>query len=272
MSFNIYQKICTAFFLILIVFWVILFTSGARDGFYNYFFVFLYGLIPLFGGIAAMKGFYFWGKFMNAIGKAVFYIGLGLFLWGCGETVWAYYNFFTNVDIPYPSLADLFFAPSVFFYALGAIYLARTTADVALKTAFGKVFVIFAPAILFGISYYILIVVARGGVLLSEGGLTLKTALDILYPLGDFVALSVSVIVSGLSFKYLAGEYKADIMLILSGLATMFVADSIFSYTTTINTAYNGDLGDLVFTLAVFLLTCGVLGFNTLKNKPKVIS
>ena len=43
-------------------------------------------------------------------------------------------------------------------------------------------------------------------------------------------------------------------------------ADSIFSQTTTLGTAYNGDYGDLAFTLGVFLMTFGLLGFNRLKN------
>ncbi len=265
MTFNLQQKVCAAFFVVLIVFWFVLFTSGARESLPNYLFVFLYGLIPLFGGIAAIKGSKLWGGADNAMGKAVLFLGIGLTCFGIGETIWAYYTIFAGTEIPYPSAADIFFAPSVFFYALGAIFLSRTMgADLGLKSAFGKVFAIFAPAALLGITYYIF--VGADGASLIEDGVSLKTVLDIAYPLGDFVALSVSVVVSGLSFRYLGGKHKSDVLLIMAGLAAMFAADAIFSYTTTIGTAYNGDFGDLAFTIGLFLLTCGTIGFNKVKN------
>ncbi len=46
----------------------------------------------------------------------------------------------------------------------------------------------------------------------------------------------------------------------------MFIADTIFSYTTTVGTYYNGNFGDLILTIGMFLLTFGVLGFYQLKE------
>ncbi len=270
MTLNIYQKVCLAFFVALIAFWIALFATGVTAGFYNYLYAFLYGLIPLVGGACAIRGRKLWGGTDTAIGKAVLFMGIGLFAWGVGETVWAYYNFFEGIEAPYPSAADFFFAPSVFFYALGAIFLAKTTgADMALKSAFGKLFALLAPAVILFATYYLLIVIGRGGEFFHDGNTALKNVLDLAYPLGDFVALSVSVIVSGLSFRYLSGGYRLDIFSIMAGLAVMFVADSIFSYTTSVGTAYNGDYGDLAFTVGVFLMTFGLLGFNRLKNVPE---
>ncbi len=201
------------------------------------------------------------------MGKAIFFLGLGLFGFGVGETIWSYYNIVLNVAAPYPSIADLFFVPSVFCYSLGAIFLTQTTGiGMSLKKTFSKLFIIFAPVILLGVSYYVLVVIGRGGVLSSESGFTLKAILDRVYPIGDFVALTVSVLVSGLSFQYLGGGYKYDIISILAGLAVMFVADSVFSYNTTLGVQYNGDFGDLIFTVGLFLLTFGALGFNKVKN------
>jgi hypothetical protein len=118
------------------------------------------------------------------------------------------------------------------------------------------------------LSYYILIIVARGGVWVSPESPLLKTILDIAYPLGDFVGLTVSVVVSSLSFKYLGGGYKYDIIAILGGLAMMFVADSLFSYTTTTGSYYNGSFTDLAYIAGLFLLSFGILGFGKLKNGP----
>ncbi|HVU06199.1 MAG TPA: hypothetical protein VHE10_00145 [Candidatus Paceibacterota bacterium] len=268
MSFNGYQKACAAFFIALLAFWAVLFFGSAGDTTASNIFVLCYGLIPFFGGIFALAGYRKWGGLSTILGKAILLLGFGLFLWGCGEITYAYYNIFLQVEIPYPSIADIFFAPSVFFYTLGAIYLSVTTGiGMSLKSKKGRAFAIIMPFIIGAIAYYILIIVGKGGLLISDSNNALKTLLDIAYPLGDIVSLSVSVVVAGLSFKYLGGRYRYDVVLILAGLAAMFVADSIFSYTTTVGTAYNGDIGDLAFTVAVFLLTCGLLGFNKIKSE-----
>ena len=267
MGLNILQKICLSSYIFLVVFWGLLFLNGSQEGFYNYLYSFLFGLIPLIGGFMTMINSKLWGGLKSAIGKAVFFIGLGLFCWGIGETIWSYYNFFLGIPAPYPSLADIGFAPSIFFYGLGAAYLSLATgAKYGLRNPLAKIFIVVAPLAVLVLSYYVLVVFARGGVLVPEGEPPLKTVLDIAYPLGDFLGLTIAVVISGLSFKYFGGKYIIDILAILLGLAVMFFADTVFSYTTTVGTYYNGNLGDLMLTTGLFLLTFGVLGFYKLKN------
>lgn len=267
MRLNVFQKVCLAFYVFLVIFWILLNLSGEKTSSYNYLYSFLFGLIPLVGGAIAMQNAKLWGGFQSAVGKAVFFTGFGLFCWGSGETIWSYYNFFVGEPAPYPSLADIGFAPSIFFYGLGAIYLSRATgAKYGLRNPYAKVFVILAPFLLLAVSYYLFVTVARGGVLVPESESALKTVLDLAYPLGDFVALAVSVIVSGLSFKYFGGRYVFDVISILLGLAVMTFGDAVFSYTTTVGTFYNGQFGDLLLTTGLFLLTFGVLGFYKVKE------
>lgn len=267
MTLNFLQKIVVGFLGYLIIFWVILFFSNTTQGFYNYSYSFLFGLIPLIGGVVAVLNAKKWGGLKSAMGKAVFFIGLGILCWGIGEMIWSYYNFFLGVPAPYPSLADLGFAPSIFFYGLGALYLSKVTgAKFGLKNNLAKFFLGLATILILIVSYYILVVVARGGVLVPDGESALKIFLDIIYPLGDFLALALAVIISGLSFQYMGGRYTLDIAAILAGLGVMFIADSVFSYTTTTGSYYNGNWGDLLLTFGMFLLTYGVLGFCQLKE------
>lgn len=263
MRLNFYQKISLAFYLFLVVFWILLYFSGSKQGTVNYLYSFLFGLVPLIGGLVAMVNSKLWGGLGSAVGRAVFFTGLGLVCWGSGETIWSYYNFFVGEAAPYPSLADIGFAPSIFFYGLGAIYLSRATgAKYGLRNLVAKAFVIIAPFALLALSYYLFVTIARGGVLVPESESALKTVLDIAYPLGDFVALAISVIVSGLSFRYFGGRYVYDVISILLGLAVMTWGDAVFSYTTTVGTFYNGQFGDLLLTTGLFLLTFGILGFS----------
>lgn len=267
MHLNRFQQAAAGFYALCTVLWAALFFQGITDGFYNYLYSFLFGLIPLVAGVIAIARAHIWGNFSSAVGKAVFFIGLGVLCWGIGECIWSYYNFFLNEPAPYPSLADLGFAPSIFFYGLGALYLSRATgAKFGLRNTLAKVFVLITPFIVLAFSYWVLIVVARGGVLIYEGDTGLKLILDIAYPLGDFVGLVIAVIVSGLSFKYLGGRYLWDIVAILAGLAAMYIGDTIFSYTTTVGTYYNAQFGDLILSTGTFLLSFGVLGFSTQKT------
>lgn len=261
---NTLQKIAVAFFTLCTVLWAVLYVQDIREGFYNYLYSFLFGLIPLFGGAVAMYKARIWGGFSSAVGKAVFFVGLGVFCWGVGECIWSYYNLVLNVPAPYPSLADLGFAPSIFFYSLGAFYLSKATgAKFGFRNPLAKVFVAVTPLVVLAFSWWLLINVARGGVLVPEGEPILKAILDIAYPLGDFVGLVIAIIVSGLSFRYLGGRYVVDVIAILLGLLAMYIGDTIFSYTTTAGTFYNGQLGDLFLSSGTFLLTYGALGFST---------
>src|SRR6185295_5953792 len=109
MRMNLFQKITLAFMILLAAFWVALYMNNITDGFYNYLYSFLFGLTPLVAGIIAIFGAKIWGGLKTAMGKAVFFIGLGILCWGAGEMIWSYYNFVLAIPAPYPSLADLGF-------------------------------------------------------------------------------------------------------------------------------------------------------------------
>lgn len=265
---NLYQQRFLICYLLLCLYWAWLFATDSEAGDPNYYYSFLFGLVPLAGGLIGMFKAKIWGGLSSALGKAVFFISLGLFLWGLGESIWSYYNFVKEVAAPYPSLADVGFAPSIFFWIIGTYYLAKATgAWMNLKKNTGaKVLVVAIPLILLVVSYFVQIKLAREGMLVPEGETNLKTVLDIAYPFGDFLALTYAAIVFTLSYNYLGGHYRRAVLAILAGLAVMYCGDSVFSYTTTKGTYYNGDWGDFLLSTGVFLITFGVMAFAV---KPK---
>ena len=262
---NNLQKLFGLYFLVTIILWVVLRLQNSKAGDANYWYSFLFGLTPLFAGAIGIAKAGIWGRFRSALGKAVFFVSLGLLLWGFGETIWSYYNFFKNVPAPYPSIADIGFAPSIFFWVLGAAYLSRASGALLLlkRSAKAKLFSIVAIVGLAVLSYYLLIHVARGGVLVPQGETALKTVLDIVYPLGDFLAVNFAFLVFILSFKYFGGFYRKATGAILLGLGVMYVGDIVFSYTTTTGSYYNADWGDLILNIGLALLSFGILGFST---------
>src|SRR5699024_9203203 len=124
---NNFQVFALFYFFGLVIYWLFLHHSGLKTSNYNYLYSLLFSLTPLIGGLIGMVRSGIWGRFKSAVGKAVFFFSLGLFLWGAGSMVWSYYNFIAKNALPYPSLADLGFAPSVFFWGVGAIFLSKAT-------------------------------------------------------------------------------------------------------------------------------------------------
>ncbi|MDP4011754.1 MAG: hypothetical protein Q8P72_06035, partial [Candidatus Roizmanbacteria bacterium] len=106
-------------------------------------------------------------------------------------------------------------------------------------------------------SYYFLYVVARESSFVVEGGL-LKIFLDFYYPLGDWVILTFAFLVFGLSLRYLGGRFRWPVMIVLLGFILMFMSDFLFSYTTTMESYYNGHFVDLLFTVALSVISFGI--------------
>lgn len=262
---NSFQALVLGSYIGVVALWLFLMLTGRTTGDLNYAYSFVFGLIPLLAGITGMFKSRLWGGLRSTMGKAIMSISFGLLLWGIGETIWSYYNFILNVPAPYPSLADLGFAPSILFWIIGTLYLAKATGALfALKkTHAAKVVVFIVPVVLLIASYFLQVKLARGGVIVPEGETVLKTVLDIVYPFGDFVALTFAALVFGLSYKYFGGLYRGAVTCLLAGLALMYIGDVAFSYTTTEGTYYNGNWSDLLLASGLALMSYGILAFAT---------
>ena len=106
-------------------------------------------------------------------------------------------------------------------------------------------------------SWYILVVLARGGSVTSGGG-PIKVFFDIAYPVGDIIILAIAFIIFGLSFRYWAGQIKWPVIITIIGFLMEYFADFAFSYTTTVNTYYNGSWVDLTYATSLVLLSFAV--------------
>ena len=268
MVLNKYQKGLTGYFVVLLVFWLILnFSIETTDGFYNYLFSFAFSLVPFVVGFFSLFLSKSWGGIKSSVGRSVFFLSLGSFCWGLGSMIWSYFNFFLSVSAPYPSIADLGFLLGSVFWSAGILSLTRATgARSGLRRAHGRVLLLLIPITITVLSYYLLVYVARGGVLSDSFEASLKLFFDLAYPLSDVVILTIALVIFSLSINYLGGKFKPTILILLLGFAVMYLADFTFSYTTTVGTFYNGGFGDLLFATALFLISYGTLGFNIQKE------
>lgn len=258
MKINKYCFFLIGFLLHNIIFWIGIQISNIKDLPINLLYSFSNGFLGTVAGVMGLFISKHWGGSKSAVGKAVLLISSGTISWGLGTLTWSFYNFVLHVDVPYPSLADIGYALAIPLWTTGVFYLSQATgAKFTLRKLRGRVLLIALPLIAAVVSYYFLFVIARGSAFPVEGGL-LKVFLDFYYPIGDWVILTVAFIVFGLSLHYLGGNFRWPVMIILLGFVLMFISDVSFSYTTTVESYYNGHLVDLLFTVAIFLISFGV--------------
>jgi len=246
--------------LILALVWdAALFLQSAKDTPWNFTYNIMYSLLFFFGGVVGV-----WyvrtpqGK--GTFGRALAFIGLGLIAWGLGLLVWAYYNFFSNVEIPYPSLADILF---VFIYpglGIGVWYLLKIYRPLITTRLIAESILIVLVAIA--------ITVAINGENLkafqapydpgdpeTEGLSLMQKFFTFFYPLGDIAILSGALII----LRVGGGKIQRGVLLLIAGMVLMTIADYLFTYRTIQETYWNGDIADAFYTLAAFMMSFGII-------------
>lgn len=253
-----------AYFVVMMVYWGVLQMFGSKDLTVNLFYSFTLNTLAFLGGLFGFITSKHWGGIKSALGRGMLFISLGLISWGgVGGYIWSYYNFVLQQEIPYPSFSDMGFIGAVPLWALGMFYLAKATGvKYGLKDVMGKVYLLLFPILTFVLSYYFLVTIARGGVL-SDGGESVKVFFDFAYPIGDVIIITIALLIYGLTLKLLGGLYKWPVHITLLGFVMMFFADMAFSYSTTVESYYNGNYADLLFTIALFLISFGISRFDS---------
>lgn len=263
MKINKYTSFLVGFLLQNVIFWVGIQLSKITDLPVNLVYSFSNGFLATAAGVMGLLISRHWGGSKSAVGKAVLLISLGTTSWGFGTLTWSFYNFVLNIPVPYPSWADLGYALAVPLWTIGVFYLSKATgAKFSLRHLHGRLMLFFLPLLAAIASYYFLYVIARKSSFEVEGGI-LKIFLDFYYPLGDWIILTVAFLVFGLSLQYLGGRFRWPVMITLLGFVFMFISDFMFSYTTTVESYYNGHLVDLLFTVAIFVISLGITSFDT---------
>lgn len=246
------------------LFWLGLQLTDPKDLKINLMFSFALNTLAFLSGLLGLRVARQWGGHKSVVGKGITFISLGLISWGAvGGYIWSYYNFILNQSVPYPSFSDVGFVAAVPLWAIGMFYLAKATGvKYGLRNSIEKAYLLIIPVVCAVFSYFILVTVARDGSI-SDGGSMLKVFFDFAYPICDVVIITIALLIYGLTLRLLGGLYKWPIRILLLGFIVMFFADTAFSYTTTVETYFNGNIADLLFTLAFFLMGYGLTSLQT---------
>lgn len=191
--------------------------------------------------------------------RALRYFGLTGLFWGLGFIIWAYYNLVIKRAIPYPSVADLFFASAypLLGYALWNLRQAYNT-RINVKAVRDSIIVVVVSAI-------VILVFLNRPDLSPDLGLS-KNILNVIYSLGDIMLVAVALIElrSGQAKRY-KGLYLLVLFLLLQASG-----DFLFAYhnNTEPSQYWNGDISDLLFGASGFMLAY-MLAQNKLLKRIK---
>jgi len=231
-----------------------------------------YGLVALIGAIIGFFTARKWGGFKSILGKSLLFFSLGLLAQYAGQLIAAYYIYIAKVGLPYPAWDDAAFFGSTILYIIAALYLAKAAGiKVSLKSVSYKIVAIVVPLILLVVSFSILMHNHQ-----YNTKDPLSVFLDIGYPIGEALYISIAIVAYLLSRKFLGGIMKAGILLVILALAVQYVSDFTFIYQSNRNIYVSGNYDDLFYLIAYFVMTTSMIKFhviyNHLKSKTSIAS
>src|SRR3989344_5630124 len=113
------QVVLSVVYLILFCWWAILALLDLTSGLGNAFFNFGIGIYSIAASLLIIISSYKAGSVANKYFIPILFFSLGILCFGVGETLLFYYGFVFGINIPFPSMSDLFYVLQFPFTVFG---------------------------------------------------------------------------------------------------------------------------------------------------------
>jgi len=210
-----------------------------------------FGLVlsPLAAGAAA---FYRSGRSAPPIRPFWRLTGAAAVSWGCGQAAWTWYESILGREVPFPSVADVGYLGMPILAAAALLTLNRPTLAGRVRTLIDGL--IIAASLLVCSWVLVLGAVWRAG----SGELLLGQVIALAYPVGDVVLITL-VTYTILQLRRAHTPLPFSLPLLGTGLVAFAVADSGFTYLTTIDAYSSGNGIDIGWFVGYALLAVAAL-------------
>ncbi|HBM45699.1 MAG: Histidine kinase [Parcubacteria group bacterium GW2011_GWF2_38_76] len=236
-----YKYSLTLIFIITIIWWVILQIIPDKTTNWNFLYNSENALIFLLSGIFSLFLIKKTG-ISELPRKAINTLSVALMSYGMGLIVWTIYNFFYMQEVPFPSIADIFFVAFYPLVLISVFYYLQIFSFILKRQ------ILIEAIVLFSILSFIIFTVLD--VKISSEMSLLAKILTIFYPLSSAIILSGAIMI----IRVGGGAIKNGAMFLSLGLASQGLADFLFSFRTATGTYWNGDYSDIMFTISAFII------------------
>lgn len=228
-----------------------------------YLFNWSYGLIGLssaiYGWHIARKK---WGGYSSTVGKLLTWLGVGLFAQWVGLQIWTYYNLIAQVEVPYPSLADIGYFGLVPAYTIAAIMLAKVCGiKFSLRSMKGKLVVVLFPLLALSLAF---------GLFVKNVGFDTSNPIqlffDLAYPIGTIIPATIGLVVLFAANENIGGKMRSRILWLIGAFVLQFLTEYLFLYRSGNGTYVNGGFVDLMYALSYAVMGLGLVGFSQLEE------
>lgn len=217
-----------------------------------------YGIIALIGACIGFSAMRKWGGHKTVLGRALLFYALGLLAQEIGQLTYQYYVTVAKIQIPYPSWGDIGFFGGVLLYIYATVLLCKAVGvRFSLQRKKYKLIAILVFAAILSTSYFVFLHHHQ-----YDWHKPLTVFLDLGYPLGQAIYISLAVTAYLLSRRMLGGIMRAGILIIILALVVQYFSDFTFLYQSSRGTWLQGRWNDLSYCVAYFILATAMVKFN----------
>lgn len=217
-----------------------------------------YQVIALVGAVYGFFIFSKWGGVKSYLGRALLSFSLGLLLQVIGQSIATWYVL-KGQGVPYPSLSDIGFFGSIFFYAYGALLLCKVSGgNVSFRNFYTKLQVGIVPLSMLTLSSLIFL---RG--YQFDWSNPLVILLDLGYPLGQAFYVSIAIVAFLIARQTLGGVMRIPVFFFIGALVMQYLSDFMFLYKSYHGTYVPGGNTDFLYLLSYFLMSLSIVQLSS---------
>lgn len=260
---NKLQIILTIVYLVFVGWWISFQSVVSQQGVSVQRFGATYGVVALIGGLIGLTASRKWGGYKTVLGRALLVYALGLLAQEAGQIIYTCYIYGAKIQIPYPSWGDAAYFGSVLLYIYATILLCKAVGvrfSLQRKTYKLVAFIVFAAIL--STSYFVFLHHHQ-----YDWHKPLTVFLDLGYPLGQAIYISLAVTAYLLSRRMLGGIMRTGILIIILALVVQYISDFTFLYQSSRGTWQAGHWNDLSYLTAYFILATAMVNFRLIYGK-----
>jgi len=176
------------------------------------------------------------------------FLAVGTGSWAAGQMVWTYYEVVLDVEVPFPSAADVGFLIFPLFAVFGLLSWSSAPGRLSAQARD-----LLDGAIIAGSLLVLSWATTLGSVVGGGGDGWLSITLSVAYPLADVILATVVLLTLG---RIGAGG-RATLFLVVSGVGCLAIADSAYGYLVAVGRYSSGDLVTSGWVFGFLLIAAG---------------